>query len=189
MEALDYSWIQKGLVSSELLVLQPETASFHHQVPCVGHFPAAWASLSSVLEPAVPSSVDPLRLTSACHLAGLAPSSSSAVAEVVVVGNRHIGQTLAAAAGRPDINPSDCQCSYNLAAVVASTLAAVDIPATTLQLADDMAEVGHHTGQAHTAAVDCMVALNTHTITHSCLTNGKNIRKTSLKSHTFLNKL
>jgi len=46
------------------------------------------------------------------------------------------------------------------------TLAAVDNPGMTLQPVDDMAaEMAHHTGQTHTAAVDCTAALNIQTIT------------------------
>ena len=162
--ALDYSWTQTVSASSERLVPQLRTGSFHLRVPCAGQFLAALAFLSSVPGLLAPSSADLLRLTSACHLAGLVPSSSSAVAEAVAAGNRRTGRTLAAAAaGKLGTDPSDCRCSYNLAVVVALTLAAVDNPAMTSQPADDTAEVGHHTGQTHTAAVDCMVALNTQT--------------------------
>lgn len=82
------------------------------------------------------------------------------------MGNRHTGRTLAVAvAGRLGTDPSDCrQCSYSSAAVVALTLAAVDNPGMTLQPVDDMAaEMAHHTGQTHTAAVDCTAALNIQT--------------------------
>lgn len=163
MVALDYSWTQTVSASSERLVLQLRTGSFHLRVPCADQFLAALAFLTSVPGLLAPSSADLLRLTSACHLAGLVPSSSSAVAEAVAAGNCRTGRTLAAAAGKLGTDPPDCRCSYNLAVAVALTLAAVDNPAMTSQPADDTAEVGHHTGQTHTAAVDCTVALNTHT--------------------------
>lgn len=82
--------------------------------------------------------------------------------------NLRTGQILvAAAAGRPGTDPSDCRYSCNLAVVVALTSVAVDNPGMSFQPADDMAEVAHHTDQAHTAAADCMVALSTHIHTHT----------------------